>query len=1170
MPVQDNHLLLRLRLLPSTDAEFQLEVEAQVNHGAIYPAGRVSIDGTQLGRMLLRDGNEYGRYLGQRLGSCLPLKAAVASLVGSGMSRVQLMLEPPVSPLNAVRWERLELSSIANSCPLARNANTPLSRFAAVNLPETQPPSGQMFHVLLLIASPNGPPVIDADTELLSLLDACGDLVGRRWLALSVLCGGRTLKPETLQAAESHGVRVLDGPCTPDHIASVLRSNPPIHGLHVLAHGALFDDHFHLLLETDSGELNPIASADLLATWPVQDLRLVFLQSCQSAAETAEGATPSQEAQSFMQDLLEAGVPAVVGMHDTIRMDDARNLCGTFYASLVRGANADQAMNRGRASIDDRGDGAWAIPILSTRLGDAAIWLNSPQERAQESLEMRTRETWTVRQFRPLPIDFLVLDRKSLDKQTRTDADEFLTLQMEQSAFRMDATDALQEMLNGPREKVKPFTCIVGERGRAKKQFLEWLFLQNRDATRNATKASANTVCVMLQLTDCALISYDPETTLARAIATFYENRTGVVVSPQTILDQLALDDFIFLVNGDNNVGRPISEGLALLNDFSKIPGNDRHRFVLTLDTNMLRVSELPEDSRCLLVQPMKHERVRKYLASAGKDSTEHRLLQKLQDSALFDLAEVPWLLNEMLGQERRHVLGRSRTVIISRVVADGISRFTGTRASAVRLRDAMQRFAWVVQNRRDYFLKGPEAYDILQQLRGNRDYPLFGLLTDMINSCNILASIGDDGVGFNYPAFRTYCAAEYLASQPEDLRDTLLQDITAQLGRLSRANIWRETLLFLAGLWNDTTRLLSMILSGSLLQQGEQVFIAARCLEEARLSFAVAPTCDEPIVQSIVGALLQMASPGALSLHQKLRAIEHLGPLKEAQALTPLLSMLFEETRIDFAGSPCLEYSGVRLAAIKALFYSLPEARVAVSTTERWQGFVQGDELLSAWSESDTPRLNVLLTTAHEPVASAAAMILALSRAEEAYSMLSNRFDDPDMTSDTVWAVVDALLEIGDPALPQLVHSMLYREDRFEMLAYMIGKLGKAQNGSDEVTFLKLHLQGADEHLAGRCLQALAELGQTSYLPLCHEWLTERSPTCRFFILGALKNIGTWETLRRLEKGIWAADQPAPLQANALDAMRAEVYESIYWRLVGGMSRETIAPTAPPNAVPA
>jgi hypothetical protein len=1148
----------------------QLEVEAQVNHGAIYPAGRVSMDGAQLAKLLQREGNDYGRYLGQRLASCLPLKAAVASLNANGMSRVQLMLEPPMSALNSIRWERLELSSLATSCPLARNFNTPLSRFAAVNLPETQPPAGQVFHVLFLVASPDGLPVIDADAELMNLLDACGDLLGRRWMALSVLCGVRGLKQETRQAAETRGVHVLDGACTAQHIADVLRSNPPIHGLHVLAHGSFFEGNFHLLLETDAGELDPVASPDLLEAWPVLDLRLVFLQSCESASEATNGGVPKQDAQSFMQDLLEAGVPAVVGMHDTIRMDDARNLCGAFYASLVRGASADQAINRARASIEDRGDGAWGTPILSTRLADAAIWSNSPLERAQESLEIRTREHWAVRQFRPLPIDFLVMDRKALDKQTRTDADEFLTLQMEQSAFRIDATEALEEILADKGEKPRPFTCIVGERGRAKKQSLEWLFLQSREAGRAAGKGTTNRVCVMLQLTDCALIAYDPETTLARAIATFYENLTGVVVSPQAILDQLALDDFIFLVNGDHNVGRSISEGLALLNDFSKTPGNERHCFVLTLDTNMLRVSELPEDSRCLLVQPMKQERVRKYLASAAPDSPERRLLQKLQDSALFDLAEVPWLLNAMLGQERRHVLGRSRTVIISRVVADGISRFTGTRASAVRLRDAMQRFAWVVQNRRDYFLKGPEAYDILQQLRGNRDYPLFGLLTDMINSCNILASIGDDGVGFNYPAFRTYCAAEYLASQPEDLRETLLQDITAQLGRLSRANIWRETLLFLAGLWSDTTRLLSMILSGSLLQQGEQVFIAARCLEEARLSFAVSPTCDEPIVQSIVGALLQMASPGAVSLNQKLRAIEHLGPLKEEQALGPLLSILFEETRLDFAGNPCLEHSSTRLAAIKALLYSLPAARAAVAANGRWQSIPQSDDLLSAWSDNNTAQLNVLLTTAHEPVASAAAMILALSRAEQAHEMLGNRFDDPEMTDDTLWAVTDALLEIGDSTLPKLVHDMLYREDRFPMLTHMIGKIGKAQSGSDEFAFLKTYLQSSDEVLSGRCLQALAELGQSSYLPLCHRWLLERSPICRYYVLQALKNIGTWETLRILEIRSWVTDQPTSLQAGSLDAMRAEVYESIYWRLVGGMSRETIAPTPLPKAASA
>ena len=89
--------------------------------------------------------------------------------------------------------------------------------------------------------------------------------------------------------------------------------------------------------------------------------------------------------------------------------------------------------------------------------------------------------------------------------------------------------------------------------------------------------------------------------------------------------------------------------------------------------------------------------------------------------------------------------------------------------------------------------------------------------------------------------------------------------------------------------------------------------------------------------------------------------------------------------------------------------------------------------------------------------------------------------------------------------------------------------------------------------------MQALAELGETSVLPLCHRWLTERPVASCFYVLQALRNIGNWQTLCLLEQKSWTAENTAP--AYAIDALRVEVYESIYWRLVGGMSRETMAP---------
>jgi len=490
-----------------------------------------------------------------------------------------------------------------------------------------------------------------------------------------------------------------------------------------------------------------------------------------------------------------------------------------------------------------------------------------------------------------------------------------------------------------------------------------------------------------------------------------------------------------------------------------------------------------------------------------------------------------------------------------------------GSSVTANRVREALQRFAWEVQNRRNYFLPEREAYEILQELRGNRDYPLFGFLSEMIESCNILASVSEDGIGFNYPGFRTYFAAEYLACQEATRRKALLEDITAQLGRQSRAENWRETLYILAGRWDCTADLLSMILSGSLLHQGEQLYIAARCLQEARLRFH-GPLRDDPIVRSIVSSLLQLASPGLRSVATRSKAIGHLGPLRELNAIRPLASIILDRRRsLNQSGQDSLlyDYSGTRIAAMKALAFSKEAFHEAVRKNRRWRQIPNLEELLVAWKNSDGKQLVRFLKTDCAPVSDMAAFSLALARFGNAFEALTISFDQPNLTPETLWPLTDALLELADSKMEEFIQSRLGRKDRHEVIAHMIGRIGIAKKGSQEWDFLWSNLESPNRKLAGRCLQALGELLCVDALPVCRTWLLSKPANNAYFALQALRNIGEWKDLNLIEQLQWNALRDDSNKQLFLDSVRTEVYDSIYWRLAGGLSREVMAAPGSP-----
>ena len=221
------------------------------------------------------------------------------------------------------------------------------------------------------------------------------------------------------------------------------------------------------------------------------------------------------------------------------------------------------------------------------------------------------------------------------------------------------------------------------------------------------------------------------------------------------------------------------------------------------------------------------------------------------------------------------------------------------------------------------------------------------------------MAGSDEDGLRFAYPGFRSYCCALYLYRQTPEVRDRLLEEITATLGRRSRAQLWEEVLLILAGLWNDTGALLRMILSGVALSEGDHLYIAARCLQEARQAFATGSS-EDPTVRSVVSGLIYRSHPRSLrSVSTRKKAIQFSGPLKEPKGIPHLVSLALKRIRPEARQNKLTyDFSGIRLAAIKALLYT-PEAVLDyVAKDKTWSGDAALHQTLQAWLEFDCDRL--------------------------------------------------------------------------------------------------------------------------------------------------------------------------------------------------------------------
>jgi hypothetical protein len=1157
-------LLIRIRSRESSANTGSLEAEAILDYESIFPATPFELNVAQLQASVTNPNNQYGQMLGVQLSSAAGIQQALAAVGQPERLRIQIMLEGE-GPHETVRWERLALP-VRPGEPIALRRDTPFSRFAAVDLPQENAPEDARFHLLVAIAGPSTEEIskfdfapIDAAVECSAILDACKDLLESGQMEITLLPGKSGLPAGFHPYATLANVHIFEGLSTAERIGELLEG---LHGLHIIAHGRQ-GKQFNLVVEDENLGMRARPGDQLIELWQPQRLRLIFLQSCQSAAVRPAN-DPRPHIAGFMQQLVRAGAPAVVAMQDLVRMPDAREFNRGFYTSLIREGLIDEAANNGRRQLADSVDAAWSIPAVTTRLKGGAVWRESPLRAAQKKLRDRLHLE-RQRGYPLFPIDVAAVTSADLLKRsTNPSRDDIESVYPAGEGLRVDAFRTLCESVaqSNPGHAV----CVIGAHGRGKSTMLRALYLNEIDRHWRGEQPA---LPVMLRLSDCAHSPFDAERTFASAIAKFFEAQAGARLDPFYLLNCFDQQQFLFLLSGDEDLGDAVLQQAA--NTFAAFRNArrspDLHQYVIILDQSTIKVGDVPDSSTCLIIQPMSVERVTTYLRTFPPEGSERNigtlLLQRLSEG-LWDLAEVPWLLREMLDQSDRGVLGRTRAEILRRVVDGRIAQITGPVGMRARVEDVLTRLAWEMYSGRVTNLPGTDLFSLLMNLRGNRDYSLVDFRTQLINPCRVMAGSDEDGLRFSYPGFRSYCCALYLYRQTPEIRDRLLEEITATLGRRARAQLWEEVLLILAGMWNDTGALLRMILSGVALSEGDHLYIAARCLQEARQAFATGSS-DDPTVRSVISGLIYRSHPRSLrSVSTRKKAIQFLGPLKEPKGIPHLVSLALKRIRPEARHNKMTyDFSGIRLAAIKALLYTPDAVLDFVARDKTWSGDAALHQTLQAWLQFDSNRLCERLGDVDNvPVASVAAFALSVTKLPGAEAALEKRFLADDNSEDLLWAVTDALLELSDPQLAGLVSNYMDREDRRQQIAYLIGKLGSARVDSSEYRFLHQNLMSGDFALRGRCLQSLAELRDMSILNLCHKWLNDKNIVFRYYSLQSLRHIGTEQTLSLLTQAQWSAENDAATSASlAIERLRLEVYEDIYWRLAGGRSREVMEP---------
>jgi hypothetical protein len=1147
-------LLLRLRQpAPDRPGEFPIDVTLD---GTASLTGVVTVRPEELSPLESKPW-EYGKRLGDALFADEGVRRALAYARGAAeLVTVGLQIDAP--ELGDLLWERAILANGAEEMVLATSNAVALSRHIPSERPAAVAREGP-FRLLALVSSPtelatvpegSQLTAIDVATEIGALRNAWDPLVTRGQLQVSVLARMPDAFARDLASA---GYRVFNEAATLDRFADLVTSADSVH---IIAHGAFKSGQTSLLLEDADGRSEGVSEAEFVGRLGDRTLRLVFLQACQSAARRGGHAN----VWSGLAPRLTTRAAAVIAMQDFVRVQDARRFAQEFYDMLLATGSAHRAVNAGRRALYRPDSGGWSIPALY--LGPAAdpIWQPDAVLTAVQDLADQFRKRPEVNA--PFPIEVV---RQWPDVSSK--------METSPPGPRVRMLEAVTAALAEATGNGTGLVVIAGNYGRAKTAQL-W-FLYTHFASRVAEDGR---LPLFAQISEFQPGDDLPDVLIARAISRTYE-KCGITLPARALHDRLRQSVVLFV---DSDVEADNRRRTLAFDAIRQFTSSSPHAVaVVTLDEHVLGqipelgTSEAMAKIPILIVQLLSPGALGQYLTTLDCKP----LLSAIRRANLFDLAGTPWLLAHLLRQPHRCDLSRSG--VIQRVVNANLAS-AGPPAGVRRiLHDLLGRVAWHLQTRQSVHLESAKLYELLDQVRGRREISLEQLKAHALET-KLLSPCEEDGVRFSYPGFQSHWCAQYLLDSGRAF-SAHLNDITATLGRRSRVRLWEDTLVLLAGLMQCPDRLLSRILAGSTLSHGEHVFLAARCVHEAKL--ADRPVGDE-IIEQVVDTLIWRSTPIRESRASvRVRAIESLAMLNRPETIPHLISLAVERVRPTFNGEPTFELSGLRHAALQALMMMQDDVEQHVRSHPPAPGtpYQEMQAIVDAWREGDSKTLRrIFLETEFAGLPGVIAFALGTLGGPDNLTFLADRLLHPATSDDTQWSIADSLLLFNVPdVVERVIPRMCETPALHAHAAYMIGRLRTARPNSPEMNFLVKLLHSPDITARGAALKALGRLGESRYREDCEliagaRWdqvarrgviaVPKRSrerTELRVRAIETLRLIGTRESLAALRKvRNWRPKgSSADRDHSELMQLSYEACEEIYWRVTGGLEGDFLEP---------
>jgi hypothetical protein len=264
--------------------------------------------------------------------------------------RVQISICATDSALKAIPWEFVYWPDVQSAPHQNRSIVRLVCGTETKRLSPMKLDSG--IRVLLAASAPTDQPQVDwVETEA---------EMRRIFAATTPSTDAKSIELELVEAASADGLR-----------KAVQKFDP--HIVHFIGHG----DPGGLMLIKHGSTTGRVVPANVLhSVLASQSTRLVILSACDTANVGNEIAPLTPIAEQLVQ----AGVPAVVANQMPISLRSVATFCGGLYSALLDNGNIDWAVNNGRIAVgvafstNNAATVEWGVPVLYRRPGCSQVF----------------------------------------------------------------------------------------------------------------------------------------------------------------------------------------------------------------------------------------------------------------------------------------------------------------------------------------------------------------------------------------------------------------------------------------------------------------------------------------------------------------------------------------------------------------------------------------------------------------------------------------------------------------------------------------------------------------------------------------------------------------------------------------------------------------------------